>query len=160
MSKTDFPITPAIRVLRDKKISFVPYQYEYEEKGGTKQTSVELKVEEHIVIKTLVLEADGKNGLIMLMHGDKEVSLKELARSIGAKQVAPCSADKATKLTGYQFGGTSPFGTRASMPVFVESTIMQLEKIYINGGKRGFIIEITPQDLVKVFDLNEVNVAI
>ena len=160
MPKDKYPVTTAIRALREKNIEFEPFEYEYEEKGGTHQTSVVLGVDEHAVVKTLVFETDRGSGLIALMHGDCEVSAKELARIIGAKTVAPCSADKATKLTGYKFGGTSPFGTRTKLPIYCEATIMALPKIYINGGKQGFILGINPQDMRKVFDIAEVNVAI
>jgi Cys-tRNA(Pro) deacylase len=160
MTKDDYPITPAIRVLREKKISFIPHCFRYEDHGGTRLTAEILGVPEHIVIKTLVMETDQKKPLMMLMHGDCEVSTKQLARIIGAKQVLPCDASTALRQTGYQFGGTSPFGTRLALPVYVEKTILDLEKIYINGGKRGFIIEISPRDLCTVFDIEEVETAI
>lgn len=160
MSKPDYPITNAIRVLREKKIEFQPHQYEYVEKGGTHQTAEVLNVEEHSVIKTLIFEDDNSTPLIVLMHGDKEVSTKELARHTGAKRIVPCTAERAQKLTGYKFGGTSPFGTLKKMQVYAEKTIFQLDKIYINGGSRGFIVEIKPTDLRKAFDVDDVEVAI
>ena len=160
MSDKDFPVTNGIRDIKKLGIEFIPYQYKYEEKGGTAQTSTELNVDEHNVIKTLVMEDDTKREFIVLMHGDREVSTKELAREIGVKTIAPASADKAFKATGYQFGGTSPVGTKKKMQVYSEISILGLDKIYINGGKRGFIIEINPQDLYKAFDLITVNVAI
>ena len=159
MAKIDYPVTPAIRLLRDKKIDFIPYQYEYLDKGGTRQTAEELKVDEHSVIKTLIMESE-KDKFIVLMHGDREVSTKELARQIGTKKAEPCQVEVAHKLTGYMFGGTSPFGVRKEMKVYVEKSIMTLPKIYINGGKRGFIIEINPADMLNVLDIQEVEVGI
>ena len=160
MLKEDYPITPAIRFLREKKITFVPFIYRYEEHGGTHQFAEMFNVPDHQVIKTLVFETDEKKPLLVLMHGDREVSTKQIARIIGAKQVIPCNANTAQRTTGYQFGGTSPFGTRRELPVYAEKTILDLQKIYINGGKRGFIIEITPQDLCSALDITEVVAAI
>jgi Cys-tRNA(Pro) deacylase len=160
MPKDDCPITPAIRILREKKISFIPHIYTYEEHGGTKLTAEMIGVPENLVVKTLVMETDQKKPLVVLMHGDREVSTKQLARIIGVKQVTPCAAITAQRYTGYQFGGTSPFGTKHPLPVYVEKTILDLQKIYINGGKRGFIIEINPQDLRMVFQIIEVETAI
>jgi Cys-tRNA(Pro) deacylase len=160
MSKDDYPITPAVRVLRNAKVLFVPFVYTYEEHGGTHQFAKEFFVIEHAVIKTLVFETDQKKPLLVLMHGDCEVSTKQLARDIGVKQIHPCDANTAMRHTGYQFGGTSPLGTRNALPVYVEKTILNLEKIYINGGKRGFIIEIAPQDLQKMISMAEVQVAL
>jgi Cys-tRNA(Pro) deacylase len=117
-------------------------------------------VPENLVVKTLVMETDQKKPLIILMHGDREVSTKRMTRIIGVKQVTPCDAITAQRYTGYQFGGTSPFGIRHPLPVYVEKTILDLRKIYINGGKRGFIIEINPQDLRTVFQIMEVEAAI
>lgn len=159
MAKNEMPVTQAIRFLKEKKIEYVPHLYEYEEKGGTLQTSQMLKVDEHLVIKTLVIESDTDKFLV-LMHGDKEVSLKELARCIGSKKAEPASADTASKLTGYLFGGTSPFGTRKPLKVYIESSIFDCPQIYINGGKRGFILEMNPQDLKKSLDYEEVNAAV
>lgn len=156
----NFPVTTGIRFLRDKKVEFEQYLYDYQEKGGTKQTALELNVPDHNVIKTLVFMTDAGKGIICLMHGDKEVSTKELARIIGVKTLTPAPQDKAMKWTGYQFGGTSPFGTKTQLPVFVEQSIMDLEKIYINGGKRGFILGISPTILSSVFEITEVNVGI
>ena len=160
MLKEDYPITPAIRFLREKKITFVPFLYRYEEHGGTHQFAAEFDVPDHQVIKTLVFETDEKKPLLVLMHGDREVSTKQIARIIGAKQVIPCDASTAQRNTGYQFGGTSPFGTRRQLPVYAEKTILDLQKIYINGGKRGFIIEITPHDLCTALDITEIEAAI
>jgi Cys-tRNA(Pro) deacylase len=160
MLKEDYPITPAIRFLREKKIAFVPFLYRYEEHGGTHQFAAEFNIPDHQVIKTLVFETDQKNPLLVLMHGDREVSTKQMARIIGVKQVAPCNANTAQRHTGYQFGGTSPFGTRRQLPVYAEKTILNLQKIYINGGKRGFIIEMSPHDLWAALKIIGVEVAI
>ena len=159
MSKNKIPATPAIRILKQNKIEFQPYIYEYQEKGGTAQTARELGVNEHNVIKTLVLDADGEL-LFMLMHGDKEVSMKELARQLQKKTVKPADSKKAMNATGYMFGGTSPFGSKKSLPVYAENTIFELDEIYINGGKRGFIVKINPNLIENVFDLTKVAVAI
>ena len=152
-------MTPAVRFLKDKGITFNYFDYPYEEKGGTAQTARELKVDEHLIIKTLVLEADG-NVFLMLMHGDREVSLKELARILAVKSVVPCDSKKAMNATGYLFGGTSPFGTKKKLDLCIEESIINLESIYINGGKRGFIIEINPICLLDFFDIKLVNVGI
>jgi Cys-tRNA(Pro) deacylase len=159
MPKDDYPVTPAIRILHEKNISFIPQVYNYEEHGGTGLTAEMIGVPENLVVKTLVMETDQKKPLIILMHGDHEVSTKQMARIIGVKQVTPCDASTAQRHTGYQFGGTSPFGTRHPLPVYVEKTILDLKKIYINGGKRGFIIEINPQDLRTAFQIVEVEAA-
>lgn len=158
--KTNFPVTPAVRLLREKKIEFAPRLYDYVEHGGTRRSAEELGVDEHAVIKTLVMETDARGPLIVLMHGDAEVSTKELARAVGVKTIAPCSPDAAQKHTGYVVGGTSPLGTRKRMPVYAQKTIFDLEKIYINGGKRGFLVEIDPKDLRHVLPVTEVDVAI
>ena len=160
MDKSNHPVTAAVRVLRDKHINFEPHQYEYEERGGTRRSAEELNVDEHSVIKTLVMENDAREALIVLMHGDKEVSTKELARTIGVKSVTPCDPAVAQKHTGYQVGGTSPFGTRKSMNVYAEKTIFDLPMIFINGGKRGFLVSLDPNDLKTVLPITEVNVAI
>lgn len=154
-----YPITPAVRYLREKKAGFIPRLYEYVEKGGTSESAKQLAVDEHAVVKTLVLETNEKKPLIVLMHGDREVSTKNLARFIGVKTVEPASPEKASKLTGYLVGGTSPFGTRTKMPIYVERTIFDLGVIYINGGKRGFLIEISPE-VLQSLDPIEVEVAI
>lgn len=156
----DHPITSAIRSLREKKVEFVPHLYDHVEKGGTAESARQLGVDEHAVIKTLVFETNEKKPLIVLMHGDRKVSTKDLARHIGVKSVEPATAERATKFTGYQFGGTSPFGTRMKLPVYVESTIFDLERIYINGGKRGFLVEIGSAILKKVFEIQKVEVGI
>lgn len=154
----DYPTTQAIRVLRQHKVDFMPHQFEYVEKGGTKHSSEVLGVEEHIVIKTLVFETDAKKPLIVLMHGDAQVSTKNLARHLNVKSVAPVAPEKALKLTGYMVGGTSPFGVKTQMPVYVEKTIFDLEKIYINGGKRGFLVSIEPKVLKEILRVEEVEI--
>lgn len=158
MSK--FPVTPAIRQLRQEKVEFDNHLYEYEEKGGTKVSARELQVDEFIVIKTLVLEDERKQPLIVLMHGNKHVSTKKLARDLGLKTITPCSPDIAEKHTGYQVGGTSPFGTRKTVPIYAEKTLFNLPKIYINGGKRGFLVSLNPQELRRVLKPVLVEVAI
>jgi Cys-tRNA(Pro) deacylase len=155
----DYPITPAVRFLRKKNVEFVPRLYDYVEKGGTRASAETLGVDEHAVVKTLVFETNEKKPLIVLMHGDRQVSAKNLARFINVKSVAPVEPEKASKLTGYLVGGTSPFGTRMKMPVYVEKTIFELEEIYINGGKRGFLIGIAPEAL-RILDVEMVEVGI
>lgn len=150
MAKDKTPVTPAVRQLRAAGISFTDHPYSYEEKGGTAVSSRELGVAEHAVIKTLVMEDDRKEPLIVLMHGDMQVSTKELARAIGARSIEPCRPEVAQKHTGYLTGGTSPFGTRKQMPVYIEQTILELPKIYINGGKRGYLVGIAPADMMQL----------
>lgn len=145
-----FPVTPATRLLDSKKINYSKHLYEYEEKGGTRVSSQKLGVDEHIVIKTIVLEDETKKPLIVLMHGDMEISTKNLARFLGVKTIQPCSPETAQKHTGYLVGGTSPFGTKKQLPIFMEKSILEFEKIYINGGKRGFLISIDPKVLIDI----------
>src|SRR4051812_23438627 len=156
----DYPVTPAIRVLREKKIGFEPQVYDYVQKGGTRHSSPILGVDEHAVVKTLIFETNEKKPLIVLMHGDLQVSTKELARILRVKTISPAAPEKANKLTGYLVGGTSPFGVKTRMPVYAEKTIFDLDKIYINGGKRGFLAAIDPKVLRKVLDVEEVAVAV
>jgi len=158
MSKA--PVTQAIRQLRQHEVNFSEHLYKYEDKGGTRVCARELGVEEHAVIKTLIMEDDQKQPLIVLMHGDKEVSTRNLARQIGAKHVEPCDPKTADRHSGYMVGGTSPFGTRHAMPVYIEEGITTLERIYINGGKRGFLIGIQPKDLMRVLKPVIVDVAV
>jgi Cys-tRNA(Pro) deacylase len=160
MGEPEYPVTTAIRVLREKKIDFQPHMYTYEERGGTGVSARALNVPEHEVVKTLVMETDEKKPLLVLMHGDREVSTKQLARIAGVKRVEPCDEATAQRHTGYQFGGTSPFGTRHPLPVYAERTILALPRIFINGGKRGFLVEMNPADLRKAFEVTEVEVAI
>jgi Cys-tRNA(Pro) deacylase len=156
----DYPITPAVRALRAKRIEFEPHLYAYEEHGGTKRSAEMLRVDEHAVIKTLVFENDARKPFVVLMHGDCSVSAKQLARHLGVKSVQPCEIERAQKLTGYMVGGTSPFGTRTAMPVYVEKTVFELPRIYINGGKRGFLVELEPRVLKELWQAQEVEVAI
>ena len=144
--------TPAIHFLRRKGVAFEAHEYRYEEHGGTRVSARELGVDEHAVVKTLVMEDEHQQPLIVLMHGDCEVSTKQLARQIGRKSVTPCEPAVANKHTGYLVGGTSPFGTRKELPVYAERSIMDLDRLYINGGRRGFLVVMTPGDLVKALD--------
>ena len=153
-------MTAAIRALRAAGVSYTEHPYEYEEKGGTAVSSRKLGVEEHGVVKTLVMEDDRKKPLIVLMHGDRDVSTKELARAIGAKSVAPCSPEDAHRHSGYIVGGISPFGTRRPMPIYMEGTILELPKIYINGGRRGFLVGIRPGDVARILSAVPLRVAI
>ncbi|HEX8396227.1 MAG TPA: Cys-tRNA(Pro) deacylase [Pyrinomonadaceae bacterium] len=154
----NYPITPAIRVLREMKVEFHPHIFEYVEKGGTKHSAEVLGVDEHAVIKTLVFETDAKKPVLVLMHGDAQVSTKNLARFLNVKTVAAAAPERANKLTGYLVGGTSPFGIKTKMPIYAEKTIFELSRIYINGGKRGFLIELEPRVLKEVLQVEEVEV--
>jgi Cys-tRNA(Pro) deacylase len=147
---TDYAVTTAIRVLRQHKVEFTPHLYAWEPHGGTAASARALGVDEHLVVKTLIFEDAAKKPLCILMHGDREVSSKNLARQIGAKSVGPCKPEVADKHSGYQVGGTSPFGLRHAMPLYAERSITSLPVVYINGGARGFLVEITPADLVRV----------
>lgn len=147
MAKDKLPVTPGIRLLRERGIDFKESPYKYEERGGTEVAARELGVDEHQVIKTLVMEDEHRNTFIVLMHGDREVSTKALARVLGVKTVTPCTAATAEKHTGYMVGGISPFGTRKPLPVYVEASILSLPRIYINAGKRGLLAELSPGDL-------------
>ncbi len=160
MAKEKAPVTAAIRQLRAEKVAFSDHLYAYEDKGGTAVSSRELGVDEHAVIKTLVMEDENRTPLIVLMHGDLQVSTKELARVIGVKQVLPCTAEVAQRQSGYMVGGTSPFGTRHRMPVFMEASIAALPTIYINGGKRGYLVGMSPAELVRVLQPQLVSVGI
>ena len=154
------PVTSAIRVLRAVAVEYTEHPYDYEEKGGTAVSARELGVDEHAVVKTLVMEDDRKKPLIVLMHGDREVSTKDLARFIGAKSVTPCSRETANRHSGYIVGGISPFGTRHPMPVYMEGTILDLPKIYINGGRRGFLVGMRPGDVARILSTISVHVAV
>jgi len=160
MAKEKTPVTAAVRALRAEKVMFSDHLYPYEDKGGTAVSSRELGVDEHAVIKTLVMEDEERTPLVVLMHGDLQVSTKELARVIGVKQVSPCSADVAQKQSGYLVGGTSPFGMRHPLPVYMENSIASLPKIYINGGKRGYLVGVAPGDLIRVLKPHLVTVGI
>ena len=152
--------TPAIHLLRRHNIAFTEHPYRYEERGGTRVSARELAVPEHAVIKTLVMEDEQRRPLLVLMHGDREVSTKALARAIGVKAVEPCRPDVASKHTGYLVGGTSPFGTRKVLPVFVERTILDLQTVYVNGGRRGFLVAIDPTAFVDVLAARPVDAAL
>jgi Cys-tRNA(Pro) deacylase len=160
MAKEKIPGTQAIRLLKQHRVDFISHNYKYEDKGGTATSSRELGVAEHLMVKTLIMEDENSQPLIILMHGDCEVSQKQLARKIGCKQVTPCTHDKADRLTGYQTGGISPFGTRQQLPTYMEQTIQDLPRLFINGGKRGFLVEIAPADLIRVLQPTPVSVAI
>ena len=160
MSRERQPVTAAVRALRAAGVRFTDHPYAYEEKGGTAVSARELGVDEHCVVKTLVMEDERKNPLIVLMHGDRNVSTKELARVIGVKSVASCSPDSAHRHTGYIVGGTSPFGTRKPLPVYLEETVLALPKIYINGGKRGYLVGVDPRDVAAILKPVLVRVAI
>ena len=158
--KIKYPVTQGIRFLRAAKVSYTEHLYTYEERGGSEVAAGELGVAEHATIKTLIMEDEKKSPLMVLIHGDLEVSTKELARLIGVKAIKPCEPVTANKLSGYQVGGTSPFGVQHKMPVYMEATILELPKVYINGGKRGFIVGMDPQDLVRLLEPKLVNVGI
>lgn len=145
MAKDKIPVTPATRLLKQARVDFTAHLYAYEDRGGTAVSARELGVDEHQVVKTLVMEDEQRRPLIILMHGDLEVSTKELARTLGVKTITPCSPDTAHRHTGYQVGGTSPFAPRKALPVFMEATIAGLPRIYLNGGKRGFLVSLPPQ---------------
>ena len=157
--KEKYPVTAAVRVLREHGVEFTHHPYEYEERGGTAVSARELGVPEHAVIKTLVMEDDAKKPLVVLMHGDREVSTKNLARHLGVKTISPCDPVSADRHSGYVVGGTSPFGTRRSMPVYAERTIADLPRLYVNGGKRGYLVGMAPADLLRVLAPTLVDVA-
>jgi Cys-tRNA(Pro) deacylase len=152
--------TPATAFLKKHGVAFTEHPYEYVERGGTRVSSEKLGVPEHIVIKTLVMEDEDKKPLVVLMHGDREVSTKNLARRIGKKRVEPCAPEVAQRHSGYQVGGTSPFGLRKPMPIYAERTIFDLDRIYINGGRRGFLVAIDPKELLRVVKATPVDVAL
>jgi Cys-tRNA(Pro) deacylase len=154
------PSTAATRLLREKGVAFTEHLYRYEERGGTAVSARELGVEEHAVVKTLVMEDDQGEPVVVLMHGDREVSTKALARQLGRRSVQICKPEAANRHSGYQVGGTSPFGTRKRMPVCVERGVLDLPRIYVNGGSRGFLVGIEPQDLVRLLEATVVEVAI
>jgi Cys-tRNA(Pro) deacylase len=158
MSKA--PSTAATRLLRERGVAYTEHLYRYEERGGTGVSARELGVDEHAVVKTLVMEDEAGEPLVVLMHGDREVSTKALARQIGRRSVQICKPDVANRHSGYQVGGTSPIGTRKAMPIFVERTILDLPRIHVNGGSRGFLVGIAPADLVRLLSATPVDVAI
>ena len=158
MSKT--PSTPATRLLREKGVAYTEHPYRYEEHGGTRVSARELGVDEHAVAKTLVMEDETGAPLIVLMHGDREVSTKALARQLGRKSIQPCRPEVANRHSGYQVGGTSPLGTRKPIPTFIQRTILELKKVYVNGGSRGFLVGIAPADLARLLSSVQVDAAI
>ena len=160
MGKDKTPMTPAVRVLRQAGVEFSEHPYQYVERGGTATFAAQFEMDEHTVIKTLVMEDDARRPFVVLMHGDREVSTKELARALGVKAIQPCSPETAQRHSGYMVGGTSPFGLRREMPVYTEETILDLSRIYINGGKRGFLVGLDPRELARVLKPTLVHVAI
>lgn len=153
------PETPATRFLKQHHIAFSTHLYDYEPHGGTHVSSRELNVPEHAVVKTLIMEDEHSNPMVVLMHGDKKVSTKELARQLGCKKVEPCTPETANRHSGYLVGGTSPFGLRKKLPILMEKTILDLPLIYINGGRRGFLVGIHPHDMVKALQPQFVEIA-
>jgi len=160
MARENLPVTQAVRVLREHGVRYTDHAYEYEPRGGTAVSAREIGVDEHVVVKTLVMQDERKRPMLVLMHGDREVSTKNLARLIGVKQVVPCEPAVADRHTGYQVGGTSPFGTRKAMPVYMERSIGDLAYLYVNGGRKGYLVGMTPADLVRVLAPVLVDVAI
>ena len=156
----EHPVTAAVRMLRANAVSYEPFLYPYEERGGTRHSAACLGVDEYAVIKTLIFEDDAKKPFVVLMHGDREVSAKNLARLLGVKTVKPCAPAVADKHSGYQVGGTSPFGTRRAMPIYLERSITELDQVHLNGGKRGFLVRVAVADLVRVLKPTLVDVAI
>ena len=152
--------TQATQLLRKHQVSFEEHPYPYEEHGGTSVSARELGVPEHAVIKTLVMQDEAAKPLIVLMHGDCKVSTKNLARGIGCKSVEPCKPEVAQRHSGYMIGGTSPFGTKKAMPVYVEASILELPRIYINGGRRGFLVSLAPQVLLDLLKAKPVHCAL
>ena len=161
MSKTEHaPETQATKFLKSQKIAFSTHLYAYEEHGGTKVSARELNVDEHAVVKTLIFEDENAKPLIVLMHGDCKVSTKELARQIGCKKVEPCKPEVANRHTGYLVGGTSPFGTKKQMPIYIEKSILDLPLILINGGRRGFLVGVHPDDILRSLNPKPVEAAL
>ena len=153
-------MTPATAFLRAQSVPFTEHTYEYVEHGGTEVPAGSLGVPEHAIVKTLVMEDEEKKPLIVLMHGDRKVSTKNLARQAGRKSIEPCKPEVAQRHTGYQIGGTSPFGTKKALPVYVERSILELAEIYINGGRRGLLVKISTAQLARVLRVNPVDVAL
>lgn len=152
--------TPATQVLRRAGVAFGEHPYDYVERGGTAESARQLGVPEHSVVKTLVMQDQDARPLVVLMHGDKQVSTKALARQLGVKAIEPCEIAVAERHTGYQVGGTSPFGTRRAMPVYVEETILALPQLYLNGGRRGFLVSLAPEVLTALLDAKPVRCAL
>ena len=156
----DVPVTQAVRLLRQRGIAFTPHFYTYEEHGGTRHAADSLGIDEHAVVKTLVFQTDGREPLLVLMHGDREVSTRRIARTLGVKHVVPCDVATAQRHTGYTVGGISPFAPRSPLPVYVERTILDLPRIYLNGGKRGFLVGVDPSVVTAVLDATPVDAAV
>ena len=154
------PSTAATRLLRERGVEYTEHLYRYEEHGGTAVSSRELGVEEHAVVKTLVMEDEAGAPLVVLMHGDREVSTKALARQLGKREIRICRPEVANRHSGYLVGGTSPLGTRKAMPVCMERTILELPRVYVNGGSRGFLVGVAPKDLAALLRPTLVDVAI
>lgn len=154
------PVTQAVRVLRAAHVAFEPHTYPWQEHGGTRASAAALGVDEHTVIKTLIFETEAATPLCVLMHGDREVSAKNLARLMGVKTVGPCAPAVADRHSGYQVGGTSPFGLRRAMPVYMQQSILELPRIYINGGARGFLVALDPKEAQRVLAPTLVDVAV
>jgi Cys-tRNA(Pro) deacylase len=152
--------TPATQLLRKQRVDFGEHPYDYVEHGGTAESARQLAVDEHAVIKTLVMQDEAGKPLIVLMHGDCKVSTKNLARQVGRKSIEPCALEVAQRHSGYLVGGTSPFATRKAMPVFVEASVLELPRIWINGGRRGFLVSIAPRVLVDLLHAQPVNCAL
>lgn len=152
--------TPATAFLKQHGVAYTEHPYAYEEHGGTEVSARELGVDEHAVVKTLVMEDQDGKPLLVLMHGDRKVSTKNLARQAGLKSVAPCTPEAANRHSGFLIGGTSPFGTRKTMPVYIERTIFDVQKIYINGGRRGFLVGMAPADISRVLNTVAVDAAL
>ena len=152
--------TPATAFLARYGVKYTEHEFEYLEHGGTSHSSASMGVPEHNVIKTLVMEDEKGEPLIVLMHGDRKVSTKELARQAGVKRIAPCKPEVATRHSGYLIGGTSPFGTRKQMPIYLERSVTALERIYINGGRRGYLLGMPPSELLRVLSPTLVDVAL
>ena len=153
-------MTPATAFLKAREVPFSEHTYDYVEHGGTEVPALALKVPEHQIVKTLVMEDQAKKPLVVLMHGDRKVSTKNLARQAGRKSIEPCAPEAAQRHTGYQVGGTSPFGMRKPLPVFVERSILALPEIYVNGGRRGLLVRIRSADLARVLSVSPVDVAL
>jgi Cys-tRNA(Pro) deacylase len=152
--------TPATVFLKKSGVSYTEHEYEYVERGGTEVSAVSLGVDEHHVVKTLVMQDEDAKPLIVLMHGDRKVSTKNLARQAGRKRVEPCKPEAAQRHSGYQVGGTSPFGTKKRLPVYLERSVLDIPKIYINGGRRGFLVGIAPGEIVRTLAPQLVTVAL
>jgi Cys-tRNA(Pro) deacylase len=160
MARENLPVTNAVRVLREHGVEYSDHAYDYEPRGGTAVSARELGVDEHAVIKTLIMEDEHKQPMIVLMHGDREVSTKNLARFLSVKHVVACAPTVADRHSGYQVGGTSPFGTRKAMPVYMERSIATLPYIYVNGGRRGYLVGMRPTELMRVLQPALVDAAV